>query len=340
MRRRAVLAGAAGLTATAGCLSIPDSNGSHPLAGQTVTIRVDEDTDTPHDLRAVTREALDFWETDSETYTGFTVGFELVEGDEPDLVVAYADDPRGCSDVEGYSERVLGCAPVLLSDTTVPEPVVARVVAGTRPAGQVLTTTKHEVGHVLGLTHDDDPREVMSSRPEDRIPLYDRRAQIRDTVVSGAEGTNEASSSYAQAIGLWNNGDYESAVPVFEETRGAYADATAQFETARDAADEFEGEQAAETVDLERVKTLLSGLVERVNLLAMAASAMADAADAAAAGDSETANARRATANDHIDTFREGGPIRVGDVALALGLVRGIDREDPVVGLDENDPGG
>lgn len=335
MRRRTVLAGVAGLAATAGCLSISDTGEKHPFAGGTVTVRVDQSTDTTHDLQAVTREALAFWETNSERYAGFGVGFDGVGTGEADLVVAYADSPRGCSDVAVSSERVLGCAPVLGPDTSVPEPTVARVVAGSRPVGQILTTTKHELGHVLGLTHADEPREVMSSRPADRLRLYDRRVEIQETAVVAAERTSAANATYSDAVDLWNAGDYAEAAPVFEQARAAYADAVGQFETARAAAEAFEQAQVIETVDIKRVRTLLDGYTEQVGLLASAAGTMSEAADAAAAGDTETANARRDRANNSVDAFRASGPLRVRDVAVPLGLVRESDREEPVGG-----PGG
>lgn len=334
MRRRTVLAGVTGLAATAGCLSISDTGDGHPLAGETVTIQVNQNTDTTHDLQAVTREALAFWETNSERYAGFGVGFDGVGTGEADLVVTYTDSPRGCSDVAVSSERVLGCAPVLGPDTSVPEPTVARVVAGSRPVGQILTTAKHEIGHVLGLTHADEPREVMSSRPEDRLRLYDRRIELQETAVAAAEQTSATNATYSDAIDLWNAGDYAEAAPVFGQARAAYADAVGQFETARATAEEFERAQT-ETVDRERVRALLDGYTEQVGLLASAAGTMSEAADAAAAGDTETANARRDRANSSVDAFRASGPLRVRDVAVALGLVRESDREEPVGG-----PGG
>jgi predicted Zn-dependent protease len=63
-------------------------------------------------------------------------------------------------------------------------------------------TAKHELGHLLGLGHDDEPSEVVSSRPEDRIPDYERRVECWETAQTGVEQTNEGSDRYRQALAL------------------------------------------------------------------------------------------------------------------------------------------
>lgn len=61
---------------------------------------------------------------------------------------------------------------------------------------------------------------------------------------------------------------------------------------------------------------------------------MVEAADAATARNAETVNERRETANTRIETVHERDSLPVGGVAVAMGLVRGFDREGPAVGFD------
>jgi len=333
MRRRAFLVGAAGV-AGAGCLDRSGDGDRHPFAGETVTVRVDKRSDTDHDLGANARQALAFWEEHAETYAGFDVAFDLVESEEPDLVIAYADDLAGCETVAGASERVLGCAPILGPGIRVPQPVVARVVAGGRPFGKIRITTKHELGHVLGLGHEDEPRRVMSNRPEDRIPLYDLRIDVWEQTLAGVERTTEAGVLYRHAVEAWNQERYEPAGPAFAAARAAFADATTTFEAARSATTGFEGHPQVETVDIEGVRAALSTLTDRAELLTAVADTMREASEAAAAGDSTTAGVRLDEARGDLSAFRDIGPVQTRDVAVTLGLVRGFDRTDPAI-----DPG-
>jgi hypothetical protein len=111
MRRRAFLGlgGACTLAATAGCLasdSLFDStDDGHPFAGETVPVRVDDESTTDHDVAQNAREVLQFWETESQRYAGFTVAFEHTDAEDAPFVITYRDDPTGCESVDGYSSR-------------------------------------------------------------------------------------------------------------------------------------------------------------------------------------------------------------------------------------------
>lgn len=339
-RRRFLAAAGTGITAvSAGCLGIGvPGTGGHPLAGTTPTVRVDDDSDGPHDVEANAREALSFWEEHSEEYAGFEVGFELVDGDDPDMVIAYGDDPRGCEGVPNYSSRVLGCAPLLREGSRVNRPIVARVVAATRPFGEIRTTTKHEIGHVLGLDHDDEPRYIMSNRPEDRIPLYALRLDIWETVLDAQEASTAATSLLVHGIDTYRREAYAAAVEALEAVAAEMDTLCERIEAAIDSTAAFEGHEYAETVALDRLRELLGRLRDRLAAAGELATALAASARAAIAGETDERDATLTTAIERADEFDAIVPVQLREIAFALGLVRGTDRDERIVELEEEPP--
>lgn len=344
MRRRAFLAGGCLGTATvlAGCptAGVPGlGEPRHPFAGRTVAVRVTNQSDTDHDVEANARESMAFWADNAPVYAGFEVDFELVRsGDDPNLTVAYVDSPDPhCRGVEGFSERVLGCAPVLAPDKRVPEDLTAWVVAAARPYGKIRTTTKHEIGHVLGLYHDDEPRGIMSNRPEDRIPMYATRIEIWETVLAASERSGDGSRLHGLGVTSWRDADYEAAEPAFAAAADEFAAARGLVDTATERTAEFEGHDLDETLALADLRGHLAKLRSRAVAAEGYAAGMAGASTAAAAGDNELANERVAEANRHVREYNDIDPVELRDVAIALGLVRGFDREEKVVELDEDE---
>ena len=339
MRRRRVLA-AVGSTAAAGFAgcTLPGER-RHPFANGTVSVRIDGETDTPHDVEDVARRSLEYWEDNSETYVGFTVAFDVVTDDDPDLVLRFVDRPDDCHMVENYSDRVLGCAPVLRAGYRPRETIRAIVVAGARPPGKIAITTKHELGHVLGLGHDDEPQEIMSTRPELRIPMYETRIEIWEDVLGAHEHASNATVLFDHAATTWTEEHYEGAAIAFHAANANYEAVRARFEGVRERIETFADDPRVETVDLEGLRGYLDRLVERTRLAEEFSSAMAAAADAVARGDRAAADEYIATANDRIGEYNAVGSLELRDVAIALGLVRGFDRDEPVaeVDVDEND---
>lgn len=317
-------------------MPVPEER-NHPFANSTVTVRIDNNSETDHDIEANAREALEFWEVNSQQYVEFEIEFDVVTESNPDMLIVYADDPSGCENVPEFSAQVLGCAPLLRPDSRFERPATARVVAAARPFGKVRITTKHEIGHILGLGHEDEPRSIMSNRPEDRIPMYEDRIAIWELVLEMHELTNEATRLFNHGTVLWNDGIDDGAAETFGVARDDYETASDAFEAAHAATDEFEGHPRVETVALEELRDLLGVLARRAEAAHAFSGAMAEAARARETGDSETATARIATANQYIREFNDIEMVELRQVAMALGLVRGFDREEPVVGDDEEE---
>jgi hypothetical protein len=339
MRRRQVLvaAGASVATALAGCSAVelsPSRNApGHPLADTTTTVRIDDRGTAEHDLETNAREALAYWEDHSQQYVGFDVAFEVVD-DDPDVVIEYADDSEGCRHLDGYSERVLGCAPLLRENSRAPEPIMIRVVAGARPDGKIRITTQHEIGHVLGPEHDDEPREIMSNRPEDRIPLYDVRIEIWEAVLDAQERSATATQSFNEGTTAWRSENYGDGIEQFEDARRSFASARELIESARERSDVFEGHPQVETVDLDGLRARLERIHERMDIAVEFAGLMADASRAAADGNRRRANSHLRNANASIRAFNDVDAPAVREIAVALGLVRGLDRDGTVIDGD------
>ncbi|MFB6156725.1 MAG: matrixin [Haloferacaceae archaeon] len=105
------------------------------------------------------RSATDYWERVDERYLGFVVEYEVrPDAAAPDLVVSFVDEVPDC----GGMTDAAGCAP-LVRGSVDDRPAVAYVRTGFADASRLLVT-KHELGHTLGLGHDDAPGDVMAAR--------------------------------------------------------------------------------------------------------------------------------------------------------------------------------
>jgi len=340
MRRRQFLASASfgALSAGTGCVVATrfnnESEPSHPLADTLTAVRVDNQSTTDHDVERNAWEALTFWEANSPRFVGFEFRFELVDS-EPDLIIEYADTPEGCRSVEGYSELVMGCAPLIRPENSVPDPIPITVVAGNRPYGEVRITTQHEIGHTLGLGHDDEPRHVMSNRPEDRIPLYQTRVDIWENVVTAQEQSNDAIEQFTSGTDAWDRHDYAAANTAFEESRRLFREGHRLVEASQQRTAVFDRDEPMETIDLDALRERLDRIGDRLELAVSFADQMCKATEVAATGNNRRANSHLRQANDEIRSFNEIDPPPIREIAVALGLIRGTERGGTVVDVED-----
>jgi len=333
LRRRELLAGAA--VALAGCAEVQEfaeeaaPPRGHPLAGETVVAVADKSTSS-HDLEALADEALDFWNDNAAQYAGFEVSFRRAgAGEPPDVVVEFLNSREeldGCS--EYSSEQVLGCAPLIREGNRIDRPVTAEVVATGRPYGDVLITAQHELGHVLGLGHEDEPAYVMSNRIRDRLPKYESRIEVLETFRTGWKTRNEGTRTYNEGIQLWNDESYEAAVGPFGRAADSYRAIGGHVDDAEAAATAFEGMNRPDTVDRQRLREQFDTTRTVAGLLVEVAEHMRAAAEAMADGDRSAARDRNQSADETLNEVEGIDAPTPNDVARALGLVRNEEMDD------------
>jgi hypothetical protein len=298
------------------------AGGEHPLAGVT-TIAVVDGSESDHDLEALTQDAAAYWSEHAAEYADVDVSFRLSEEGTADVELVFLDsrtELEGCR--EHSSAEILGCAPLLTAEHRPERPITVEVVAADRPPGDVRITIQHELGHTLGLDHDDEPAHIMSNDIEDRLPEYERRGEILESFENAWVGRNAGTREYNRGINRWNDGEYGTAVSIFESAADRYRTAGASIETAVELERGFDGMRRPETVDRDRLRSAFESAREWIDLAAERADRMAASAEARDDGDASTARERHEAADDALSELRAIEFPAPVDVAGALGLLR------------------
>ncbi|SFK58841.1 hypothetical protein SAMN04487950_0049 [Halogranum rubrum] len=158
---------------------VPDTQ--NPWGDDPIVVGIDAPSDDSRFARIV-EEATAYWAANGEQYTGFDVRYRVdADAESPDLVVHFVDEVPKCGD----TNDAVGCAPLVTKSRQIDRPAAVYVKDGLSVASTTLVT-KHELGHTLGLRHDDAPHEVMRAESvlhtQPRLNATERDFPWRDAV--------------------------------------------------------------------------------------------------------------------------------------------------------------
>lgn len=271
--RRAFLV-AAGAVAAAGCLDSGDSSEegagdgtsgegktaagtatpepAHPLADRTATVAIERVEADRQRLERLLREAIAFWNDNHTRYLSYATTLEYQpDAEEPAILVSELPAIEECGIHEGGN--FAGCATYLTAGANNSLPANVRLVPDSSD-WLYRTVIQHELGHVLGLGHDDEPAAVMDTSVEARYPEYEQRREILDLRKEWITEYNDAAEILSTAFDAADDEDYETAASRYETAGEHYRVAGELVESAAATAEEL---SAFEPADRERLVELL-----------------------------------------------------------------------------------
>jgi len=155
-----------GLPATGGNTTTSTDNESpassvdpaNPYGERTLVVAIDE-TNAERNTTPLVREALEYWEQNSEEYAGYPIEYELrPNATDPDVEIVWTESVSVCS--LSYDGTYVGCAPYVTESA--PETATVSIETGYL-RNHTVDIVKHELGHTLGLAHGDEPAALMNA---------------------------------------------------------------------------------------------------------------------------------------------------------------------------------
>jgi hypothetical protein len=129
-----------------------------PYGKTTLGLYVDDEA-AGRNVSGVVDAATAFWERTDERYLGYPVAYERVgDADDADVVLRFERVER-CG-VEGNDTRYFGCADLLVDEPRTP---MTATVDPRISDAEMNSTIIHELGHVQGLEHGEEPAGLMSA---------------------------------------------------------------------------------------------------------------------------------------------------------------------------------
>lgn len=163
-----------------------------PYDTVTLTVAVSYESDGIRNMSAEVNRSLRYWERMWNESVGYPVVYERVRStDGADLHLEFVESLTTCG--SEINEVKIGCADFVEDDA--PEQVEVRVESG-RTYDGTTGVLIHELGHTLGLTHDDEPQYYM----EASLPLSPQRQEVGVEVVTDGSATTAEMHQISSAL--------------------------------------------------------------------------------------------------------------------------------------------
>ena len=156
-------------TATPTATTTPDDSLSadNPWGREVVPVRINDSVDDGRNTTALTLRTIRYWNANIERDTDFEYRFRLTEDpSEARVEVRFKGSVDSC---DGEHDNIAGCAAYLPEGTRASDLEVVEVTSRSSNSA-VLSTTRHEFGHLVGLDHSDEPLDLMAQGYDGDIP--------------------------------------------------------------------------------------------------------------------------------------------------------------------------
>ncbi|SDN27965.1 Matrixin [Halogranum gelatinilyticum] len=149
----------------------PEPEIENPWGQSIVVVGIDQTVNPDRNVTPLVRQALEYWENNSEQYGSYSIDYRLVpDRRQPDIEIQFVDDIADCG--PDYTVDTVGCAPVIDPDAEADLSTPVQVEAGYNN-NSTLLILKHELGHTLGLEHSSTPSFMTESDFHYTLPKPD-----------------------------------------------------------------------------------------------------------------------------------------------------------------------
>lgn len=262
---------------------------THPFADRTASVTIETVEADRDRLERLLEDAIEFWNENQGQYLSYSTTLEHRPGaEDPDVLVFEVPTIEECGlHDEG---EFAGCATLLQEGSHGALPAEVEL-APTEDDWLYRTVIKHELGHVLGLEHDDEPAEIMHESLEFRYPDFDERMKILELRDEWIQESNSGSTAVSRAFDAVDEDDFETAASEYGTASQYYEAAAELIEGAEEVAAEL---SPFEPADSEALAHLLESDRSFVESLLAALETLREGSEKIADGE------------DGYDTYNEG----------------------------------